>query len=242
MPPQHLFDSAVPVVRTPLHFSDKPISVRARSAPPEAFVDWAVAQALSRERRIGERRRQRKTKRVARKWARLLEGTLELESREAMEYVRGSLAKQLLQTTPRLRHRLNICLYHEFAHVMFPEKAQELLLWKMGVLRYRPEEVQFWCADEPLEHSTMVALLDYARRFCDIAEAGHVQIHMDGETPLVFKLQGVKKEDVRKVIEKRWRVPASKQVLLHLGRPLKNGSLEDQGLAPGACVQVTKRV
>ena len=115
-------------------------------------------------------------------------------------------------------------------------------MWKMGVPRYRPEEVQFWCADEPLEHSTMVALLDYARRFCDIAEAGHFQIHMDGETPLVFKLQGVKKEDVRKVIEKRWRVPASKQVLLHLGRLLKNGSLEDQGLAPGACVQVTKRV
>ena len=76
----------------------------------------------------------------------------------------------------------------------------------------------------------------------DIAEAGHFQIHMDGETPLVLKLQGVKKEDVRKVIEKRWRVPASKQVLLHLGRLLKNGSLEDQGLAPGACVQVTKRV
>ena len=165
MSPEHVFHGAVPVVRTFVHFSDSPISVCARSAPPEAFVDRVVAQALSRERRIGERRRQRKTKRVARKWARLLEGTLELESREAMEYVRGTLSKQLLQMTPRLRHRLNICLYHEFAHVMFPEKAQELLLWKMGVLRHRAEEVQFWYADEPLEHSTMVALLDYARRF-----------------------------------------------------------------------------
>ena len=134
---QQFFDSAVPVVRTFVHFSDNPISVRARSAPPEAFVDWVVAQALSRERRIGERRRQRKTKRVVRKWARLLEGTLELESREAMEYVRGSFAKQLLQTTPRLRQRINICLYHEFAHVMFPEKAQELLLfdWRREVFQ-----------------------------------------------------------------------------------------------------------
>ena len=163
MCPHHLFDSTVPVVRTFVHFSDSPISVRARSAPPEAFVDWVVAQALSRERRIGERRRQRKTKRVARKWARLLEGIWELQAREAMEAVRDVLAQQLLRTTPRLRVRLSTSLYKEFAHIMFPEKVQEALLWKMGVLRQRADEVQIWCADEPLQDSTMALAVGLRR-------------------------------------------------------------------------------
>ena len=200
-------------------------------------MDWVVAEAIARER-ISERRREKKAKRLAKKWARLLELTWELQAREAMEAVRDLLAQQLLRTTPRLRQRLSTSLYNEFAHIMFPERSQELLLWKMGVLRQRADEVQFWCADEPLEHSTMVALLDYARRFREIAEASNVQIFMGGETPLVLKLKGVKKEDVRKLVERRWRVQASKQALLHLGLPLKNGNLEDQGLAPGGCVQV----
>ena len=50
---------------------------------------------------------------------------------------------------------------------------------------------------------------------------------MKGETPLVLKLQGVKKEDVRKVVERRWRLTSPRQALLHLGRLLKNGNLED---------------
>ena len=123
---------------------------------------------------------------------------------------------------------------------MFPEKVQEALLWKMGVLRQRADEVQIWCADEPLQDSTMALLLDYARRFCEIAEARSFQVHMKGETPLVLKLQGVKKEDVRKVVERRWRIPSPRQALLHLGRLLKNGNLKDQGIPPGGCVQVVR--
>ena len=156
-----------------------------------------------------------------------------------MDAVRDLLAKQLLRTTPRLRQRLSTSLYNEFACILFPEKVQEALLWKMGVLRQRADEVEIWCADGPLQDSTMALLLDYARRFREIAEARCFQVHMEGETPLVLKLKGVKKEDARKVVERRWRVPASKQALLHLGLPLKNGNLEDQ-VPPGGCVQVVR--
>ena len=157
-----------------------------------------------------------------------------------MEAVRDLLAKQLLRTTPRLRVRLSTSLYKEFAHIMFPEKVQEALLWKMGVLRQRAGEVQIWCADEPLQDYPMVLLLDYARRFLEIAEARCFQVHMEGETPLVLKLKGARKDDIRKLVERRWRVPASKQALLHLGLPLKSGNLEDQGVPPGGCVQVVR--
>ena len=86
----------------------------------------------------------------------------------------------------------------------------------------------------------MALLLDCARGFCKIVQASNFQICMQGETPLVLKLKGVKKEDVRKLVERRWRVPASTQALLHLGLPLKSGNLEDQGLALGGCVQVVR--
>ena len=234
-------DGALPVARTFIHFCDRPVSARARSAPPEAFVDWVIAEALARER-IGERRRERKSKRLAKKWARLLEGTWELQAREAMESVRDLLAKQLLRTTPRLRVRLSTSLYKEFAYIMFPEKVQEALLWKMGVLRQRAGEVEIWCADEPLQDSTMALLLGYARPSREIAEASNFQIFMENETPLVLKLKGVEKEDVRKLVERHWRVQASKQALLPLGLPLKSGNLEDQGVPPGGCVQVVRAV
>ena len=81
--------------------------------------------------------------------------------------------------------------HHEFAHIIFPERAQEALLFKMGVLRQRADEVQFLCADKPLRDSTMALLLDYARRFHDIDEARNFQIFLGGETPLVLKLRGV---------------------------------------------------
>ena len=86
----------------------------------------------------------------------------------------------------------------------------------------------------------MALLLDYARRFREIAEASNFQIFREGETPLVLKLKGARKEDIRKMVERRWRIPASRQALLHLGCLLKNGSLEDQGIPPGGCVQVVR--
>ena len=87
-------DGAPPVARTFIHFSDGLATVRARSAPPEAFVDWVVAEAIARER-IGEGRRERKSKTIRKKWARLHELTWEVQGRQALEAVRDVLAKQL---------------------------------------------------------------------------------------------------------------------------------------------------
>ena len=112
----------------------------------------------------------------------------------------------------------------------------------MGVLRSRPGEVQLWCGEEPMGEPVMQTLLGYAKRFRDVAEAGQFQIHMTGAIPVVVKLRGARREDVRRPVEKRWNIPPPKQVLVHLGRHLKHGLLEDQGMMPGACVQVAKRI
>ena len=136
---------------------------------------------------------------------------------------------------------LETTLFKEFSCALLPNKAQEKLLWQMGVLRSRPGEVQFWCAEDPMGGPVMQTLLGYAKRFRHIAETRQFQIHMTGATFVVLKLRGAGREDVGRLVEKRWSIPPAKQMLVHIGRHLKHGLLEDQGMTPGACVLVTKR-
>ncbi len=160
-----------------------------------------------------------------------------------MESIRDTVSRHFERTTPKLRERLETRLYQEFACVMFPEeKRQESLLREMGVLRERAHETQFWCAEEPMGNPTMVALLELARKFRRVAEEGCIQIIMQGRVPLVFKLsKALKKEDIRNIVSRTWRIPPLEQVLVHLGQPLKPGPLREN-LLPGACVLVSRRV
>ena len=230
----------IPVVNTFIHFSRRGNLARCRSAPAEVWVDLVVARARERQRLL-EKRRTKRTKKIVRKWEDMLRKAWKQHEQLLLESARDLVADQLSRTTPRLRERLETHVFREFASVILPEQVQETMLWQMGVLRQRADEVQFWCGDEPMENPVMQALLEYARTFREIAEAGDFQINMTGETPIVIKLRGAKRDDVKRLVEKRWHIPPSKQVLVHLGRPLKQGLLDDQGLPPGACVQVSRR-
>ena len=87
----------------------------------------------------------------------------------------------------------------------------------------------------------MRLLLDYATRFLQIATSGCFHIIMENEVPMTIRLKGVKKEDLRRLIDRRWHLPPVKQLLHHLGKPLKNGPLVDQAINPGSVVQVFSR-
>ena len=167
----------------------------------------------------------------------MVDGSIAFNERLTLETAHTLLSNQILITTPRLRESLSTSLYDEFAYVMFAEKAHEKLLWKIGTFRRRAHEIQIWVADDPMENPVMITLLDLARRFQEIAAAGNVQIVMDGKIPLVIKLKGAKKEDVKRLIHKHWGVQFGR--LLHLGRHLKNGMLEEQDIYPGACLMVS---
>ena len=230
----------IPVVRTFVHFGRRPLLVRSCSAPAELRVDLILARARERERLL-ERRRKKTTKKLAEKWEAMIEKAWKRQNQLLLESVRDLVADQLSRTTPRMRERLETRLLREFACVLLPDEARETLLLQMGVLRKRADEVQFWCGDDPMGEPVMQILLAYARTFREVAHAGDFQINMAGEPFIVIKLRGAKREDVRRLVEKRWRIPPRLQALQHLGQALKHGLLEDQGLAPGACVQVTRR-
>ena len=229
----------LPVKHTFIHFGHQPAK-RCRSAPPEVWVEIALAQAERREL-LARRRAAKRFARISKRWNALVEKIKDLEEKQFAESVRDILAKQLMRTTPRLRARMPQSLYREFAYVILPDKLQEKLLIHMGVIREGQRDVQLWCADEPLENPTMRLLLDYATRFLQIATSGCFHIIMENEVPMTVKLKGVKKEDLRRLIDRRWHLPPLKQLLLHVGRPLQNGPLADQGISPGACARVFNR-
>ena len=236
-----MFGIGLPVVRTFIHFGRRQLLKRSCSAPAEVFVDFVLARARERERLL-QKRRAKKTKRVMRKWEGLLRNVWQRQEQSLFETQRKIVADQIIRTTPLLRERLETRLFKEFACVLLPDKTQETLLWEMGVLRKIAREVHFWCGEEPMGEPVMQTLLGYAKCFRDIAEAGNFQIHMTGATPLVARLRGSRKEDVRRLVEKNWKIPPEKQILVHLGRHLKHGVLEDQGMIPGGCVHVARRI
>ena len=223
-----------PVRYTFIHFRDKPLP-RCSSAPPEIFVDRGLADASRRELRA-KRRRERRFERFSKKWIAIAQKAYTAEEKRELDAV---LPKQISRTTPRLRVRMEQRLYKEFAYVVLPE--QDKLLANMGVIRERDGQFQFWCADEPMEHPTMILLLEYASIFNRVAASRCFHVFMENQLPIVHKLYGMKMEHVRAIIHRRWRVPPTRQLLLHFGRPLRIGMLVDQDIQPGSVIQVFKR-
>ena len=111
----------IPVVNTFIHFSRRGNLARCRSAPAEVWVDLVVARARERQRLL-EKRRTKRTKKIVRKWEDTLRKAWTQHEQLLMESVRDLVADQLLRTTPRLRERLETCLFREFACVLLPDK------------------------------------------------------------------------------------------------------------------------
>ena len=222
-----------PVRHTFIHFQEK-TSTRCNSAPPEVFVDFALAQATRRELRA-RRRVERRFERFSKKWVAIAQKAYAADEERVLNSV---LPKQISRTTPRLRVRMDPRLYKEFAYVVLPE---DKLLANMGVIRERGGEFQLWCADEPMEHPTMKLLLEYASIFNRVAASRCFHAFMENQLPIVHRLHGMKMEHIKAIIHRRWRVPPTRQLLLHLGRPLRIGMLADQDIQPGSVIQVFKR-
>ena len=139
------WQAILPVSNTFIHFGHQPAK-RCHSAPPEVWVDIALAHAERREL-LARRRAAKQFARISKRWNALAEKIKDLEEKHFAESVRDLLAKQLARTTPRLRVRMPKSLYREFAYVVIPVTLQAKLLMNMGVIREGPQEYPLWCAD-----------------------------------------------------------------------------------------------
>ena len=235
----------LPVLHTFVHFSCQPragSSRRSRSCPPEFNIDVALSQARSRESRA-RKREQAARKKVARKLARLVSALRVGIAKTMLEESKSIIgARKIERSTPRPREALVKRVYTEFAHRVFSDKRDELMLQCMGVIREKGDNVEFWCADDPLDHPTMQALLDQARRCREVYESGCFQVVMVEHAPLVFRFRHcVTLELLRNSAHRHFRIAAGKQRLEHLGHPLKIGALCDQGIGPGSIVCLSRK-
>ena len=72
----------------------------------------------------------------------------------------------------------------------------------MGVIRHEGDTVQFWCADEPLEHPTMKALLNEARLCRETHEKSQLRLARANEEPLMIKFKDtLTLENIRKIVQ-----------------------------------------
>ena len=151
-------------------------------------------------------------------------------------------ARKIERSTPRPREALVKRVYTEFAHRVFSDKRDELMLQCMGVIREKGDNVEIWCADDPLDHPTMKLLLEEARRCREVYEAGCFQVVMVEHAHLVFKFRDcVTLELLRKFAHRHFRIAPGKQRLEHMGHALKVGPLCDQGIGPGSIVSLSRK-
>ena len=113
----------------------------------------------------------------------------------------------------------------------------------VGVIRDRGgDTVEFWCADEPLEHPTMMALLNEARQWRESHEKSLLRLTRVEDPPLTTPFtRSLTLESLRRTVQRKFRIQPVHQHLAHRGRVLTRGVLSDQGVGPGCVIFVSER-
>ena len=194
---------------------------RSLSAPPEIFV--ALVAKRSHEKEVRER------------WARL---TLSVIKDEELSYTRLlRLAKTYDNTVPKLRARITFHIYKQLRHcILSGDKGAVEIFLRAGFFRTVNERVEIWCTDLLRVHPMTSALLDVASRLCDLAKRLRIEVSCcDGlhEAPYVGSLSIQK---FKLVMSACFGIPPRHQVLMHLGKKLKIGTLASNGVRPGSII------
>ena len=232
-----------PVLNTFVHFVPRRVeSQRCSSAPPEFFVGSVIAQANKREIAMKNRAKRRASK-VLKKWSSVVEGLRKGRERELIKQISEDSSFRACRVTPRLREVLRRDAYESFLHYVFQDVRDCAALESMGVIRdHGGEAVEFWCADEPLQHPTMMALLNEARQCRESHEKSLLRLTRVEDPPLTtpFK-RSLTLESLRKIVQRKFQIQPVHQHLTHRGRVLTRGVLSDQGVGPGCVIFVSER-
>ena len=232
-----------PVLNTFVHFVPRRVeSQRCSSAPPEFFVGSVIAQAIKREIAM-KNRAKRRTSKVVKKWSSVVEGLWKVREREFVHEICEEKAFRASHVTPKLREVLQRDAYLSFLHYVFQDVRDCAALESMGVIRdHGGEAVEFWCADEPLQHPTMMALLNEARQCRESHEKSLLRLTRVDDPPLTTPFtRSLTLESLRKIVQRRFQIQPVYQQLTHRGRVLSRGVLSDQGVGPGCVIFVIER-
>ena len=232
-----------PVLNTFVHFVPRRVELqRCSSAPPEFFVGSVIAQAIKREIAM-KNRAKRRTSKVVKKWSSVVEGLWKEREHELIKQISDDSSFRACRVTPRLREVLPRDAYMTFLHYVFQDVRDSAALELMGVIRdHGGEAIEFWCADEPLEHPTIGALLNEAGLCRETHEKSQLRLTRVEDPPLTtpFK-RSITLESLRRTVQRKFHILPVHQHLTHRGRVLSRGLLSDQGVGPGCVIFVLER-
>lgn len=142
------------------------------------------------------------------------------------------------QDTSRLRLELSCALFCELAALCFSSEAEVISLARMGVLRFKPSgDAQIWCAEAPLHHPALQALLQVGVSLMALERDGRFQVCLRGSQPLVFQFTDkLAMPGLLDILRLQGFEPGTYR-LTHLRQPLpRTGLLAEHGVGPGACI------
>ena len=235
--------ASLPVLNTFVHFVPRRLeSQRCTSAPPEFLVECVIAQAIKREVAAKNRARKKSSKAV-KKWCSVVEGLWKEREHELIKHISEDSSFRACRVTPRLRKVLQRDAYLSFLHYVFQDVRDCAALESMGVIRdHGGEAVEFWCADEPLQHPTMMALLNEARQCRESHEKSLLRLTRVDDPPLATPFtRSLTLESLRRTVQRKFKIQPVHQHLTHRGRVLTRGVLIDQDVGPGCVIFVSER-
>jgi hypothetical protein len=144
------------------------------------------------------------------------------------------------QDASRLRLELSCALFCELAALCFSSEAEVVALARMGVLRFKPSgDAQIWCAEAPLRHTAMQALLHVGCSLITLERDGRFSLCLRDSQPLVFQFtEQLSVPGLVDILCLQGIEPGT-YCLTHLRQPLpRTGLLRDHGVGLGACVVV----
>ena len=163
----------------------RPYLVRVPANQQELFVDWVIAQEIKRDVELRNKSKRRAGK-VIKRWSGLVADMWKRHEHEIVEEITKCGDTRASRVIPRFREVLQVEAYQTFLHYVFHDIRDCAVLESMGVIRDQGDCVEFWCADEPLEHPTMRALLREAKLCRETHEKSQLRLARANYKPFMF--------------------------------------------------------
>jgi hypothetical protein len=207
-----------------LHFAKPFTKPRSCSCPPEFFVEASCRRARQRLARRG--------------WARIARALLN-EYDHICNHL-YHLSKRYDCRIRRFRAAISHNVYRQLRHYVEDNfvTTEELCLGRRRFFEPAGEVCRIWCTDAVLAHPAATAIIVMAgrlarqeeqHRFVVVSKTCRANVAFDGGLAVVR---------LRVLLREHFGIAPRKQILTHLGRRLRTGTLDSNRVSPGSVIHL----
>ena len=168
-------------------------------------------------------RAKKRSARIVKRWAQLVRGAWQALNQKHLDDARHLQRFRYEKMTPKHRLTMPHRIFQFFCARAFSDVRDCHMLQILGVIPSRGDGVEFWCADDPLQTSSVTQeLLDEASTMLRVFKDYCFQLVVDGLPPFVYRWKtNMTLSSVRNLLDRRLSIGKTKVSILHLNDPLK---------------------